>query len=148
MPPRVRRAISHERSVPAKGPFFSALFCTYLHYLSLVAVAASIFLVVARPDMFSSLVLATSVVFCGLTWLVALLKRRGLRCPLCKGTPFLASGALTHSKATRLFPFNHATTAVLSCLFTHRFRCMYCGTRYDLLRDNRASQHDGDDAET
>ena len=60
--------------------------------------------------------------------------RRSARCPLCKGTPYLNTGALTHRNATRLFPLNHGTSALLSSLITQRFRCMYCGTRFDLLK--------------
>jgi len=77
---------------------------------------------------------AGAIVGAGLSWVLCFLKRRSARCPLCKGTPFLDTGALTHRKASRLFPLNHGTSAVLSTLFTQRFRCMYCGTRYDLLK--------------
>ncbi len=137
---RIRRNVPAERSVPFKRPFVSALFLTYLHYLSMVSIAAALFLVVARHDVFSSRVLAATVAMVGITWLLSFLKRRNARCPLCKGTPFLDSGALVSSKATRFFPLNYGTTAIFSCLFRQRFRCMYCGTRFDLLK-TPSSQH-------
>ena len=68
------------------------------------------------------------------TWLISYLRRRSARCPLCKGSPLLESGAVKHAKAYRLRPFNHGATAVLGILFLNRFRCMYCGTPYDLLK--------------
>jgi hypothetical protein len=126
--------IPHDRSVPYKRPFVSALLFICAHYLSLVAVAAAAFLVVLREDDFAVHLLAGAAGLAGVTWLVAFLKRRGTRCPLCKGTPFLDSGALTHRRAFRLFPLNYGTTAILSCIFFQRFRCMYCGNRYDLLK--------------
>jgi hypothetical protein len=64
----------------------------------------------------------------------SLLKRRSILCPLCKGTPLVSSRAHVHSKAFRIFPLNHATTAMLTILFTQTFRCMYCGSRFDVLK--------------
>jgi hypothetical protein len=138
--PRIRRNIVSERSVPYRRPLFAALLLTYLHYLSLVALAAALWLVIVRQDSLSSRILIGTATAAGFTWLVAYLKRRGARCPLCKGTPFLNSGALVSPKAVRLFPLSHGQTAVLSCLFTHRFRCMYCGTRFDLLKTPSSKQ--------
>ena len=140
MPEHIRRTIPTIRSVPFKRPFVSALFASYLHYLSLVTIVAALCLVLARRDIFSSRVLAGSVTFVGFTWLMSFFKRRNARCPLCKGTPFLDSGALVSSKAVRFYPLNHGTTAVLSCLFGQRFRCMYCGTRFDLLKTPGSQQ--------
>lgn len=131
---RIRKSVPHDRSVPYRRPIVSALLFCYLHYLSLVVVAAALVLVVARQDPLSAQVLAAAVLFTGLTWFIAFFKRRGARCPLCKGTPFLDSGALVSPKAARVFPLNFGQTAILSSLFSQRFRCMYCGTRYDLLK--------------
>lgn len=130
-----------DRSVPYKRAFIIALFLAALHYLSLVALTAAIVLFVLREDGLAARMVAGAIGCAGFSWVLCFLKRRTARCPLCKGTPFLDTGALTHRKATRLFPLNHGTSAVLSSLFTQRFRCMYCGTRYDLLKrhSNRLS---------
>lgn len=130
--------------MPHKRPFVSALALTSLHYLSLVGIATSVVLLSMRQDALAAWLVAGAVAAAGITWLTALLKRRSARCPLCKGTPFLNSGALTHRKASRVFPFNHGTTAVIAGLFTQRFSCMYCGTRYDLLKQpsNRRDRAD------
>ena len=85
-----------------------------------------------RDSMVAPLIVA--IVLCAVTWFVAFLRRRSVRCPLCKGTPLLDSRASRHVKARRLPPFNHGTTAVLGVIFTQRFRCMYCGTPYDMLK--------------
>lgn len=137
---------SRVRSLRYRRPFASALFFTAVHYLSLVAVAAAIFLLLVRLDTLAAQFLAGAVGLSGLTWLIAFFKRRSARCPLCKGTPFLDTRALTHRKAVRIFPLNFGTTAIVSCLFTQRFRCMYCGSRYDLLKPNaRERSRDGSD---
>ena len=129
------------RSLPHRRPFISALFFASLHYLSLVAVAAGLVLFLVRGDTFAAFFLAGAVGASGLTWLIAFLKRRAARCPLCKGTPLLDTGALTHRKAVRLLPLNYGTTAILSGLFTQRFRCMYCASRYDLLKLNARERY-------
>jgi hypothetical protein len=74
------------------------------------------------------------------SWLVSFLRRRSARCPLCKGSPLLDSGAVKHAKAYRLPPLGYAATAVLGILFLSRFRCMYCGTPYDLLKRSSSAR--------
>jgi len=120
--------------VPHKRAFITTLILAALHYLSLVALAAAIVLFILREDGLAARMVAGAIGCAGISWVLCYLKRRSARCPLCKGTPFLNTGALTHRKATRLFPLNHGSSAVLSSLFTQRFRCMYCGTRFDLLK--------------
>ena len=68
-------------------------------------------------------------------------RRRSARCPLCKGSPLYDSGAVKHAKAHRMRPLNHGATAVLSILFLNRFRCMYCGTPYDMLKAPSTARH-------
>lgn len=95
--------------------------------------------------------LATQVILCGIafsvvTWIIAFFKRRSAHCPLCKGTPLINSGALAHSKATRIYPLNHGVSATLSIIATQTFRCMYCGSDFDLLKTPshlRGSNGDG-----
>jgi DNA-directed RNA polymerase subunit RPC12/RpoP len=74
------------------------------------------------------------IVFSGLLWLTAYFKRRAAKCPLCKGTPLLNSGAVPHPRARRIRPLNQGVSAMLSIMATQRFRCMYCGSDYDLLK--------------
>ncbi|MBG7607085.1 MAG: hypothetical protein IZT59_03510 [Verrucomicrobia bacterium] len=72
--------------------------------------------------------------FTVVTWLISFFKRRHTHCPLCKGTPLINSGALAHQKATKTFPFNHGVSATISIIATHKSRCMYCGTLFDMLK--------------
>ncbi|MDB4508295.1 hypothetical protein N9051_01795 [Akkermansiaceae bacterium] len=75
--------------------------------------------------------------FAGLTlilWFISLFKRRKARCPLCKGTSFLNTGAHVHEKATKLPLLNHGQSNMISTIFGQRFRSMYCGMPYDFLK--------------
>ena len=82
----------------------------------------------------SAELIVASLGFCMLSWLIAYMKRRGTLCPLCKSTPFLDNLARKHDKAYRVKPFNYGTTAVLNAAVIQRWRCMYCGTSFDLLK--------------
>lgn len=72
-----------------------------------------------------------------LTWTFSFLARRHTQCPLCRGTPLLDSSASKHRKALRIPLFNYGNSAVLHLLLTGRFRCMYCGTPFQLLKKSR-----------
>ena len=122
------------RSVHDKRPYNVAVLLTLLHYLCVVALITSVVIVILNPKQDAMRPLVLSAVGSGVTWLIAYLKRRSARCPLCKGSPLVDTGASKHVKAYRLRPLNHGSTAVLGILFLHRFRCMYCGTPYDLLK--------------
>jgi hypothetical protein len=135
------RSLRHPRS------FFLAIFFTAIHYLSLIACITCLVFFVREPHFGTAGILGGSVGLAILTWIIAYYKRRAALCPLCKGTPLLNSGAIPHPAATRLRPFNHGVSSVLSCLFTHHFRCMYCGSWYDLLRQPRDHRHDRDEEE-
>ena len=67
-------------------------------------------------------------------WLMSYIKRKHTICTLCKGTPLLNSGSLVHVRAKRLPPLNHGTTALASIIFSQKYRCMFCGEDYDLLK--------------
>ena len=43
-------------------------------------------------------------------------------------------GFTAHQKATKIWPLNHGVSATLSIIATQKFRCMYCGTLYDLMK--------------
>ncbi len=123
-----------------------AILAAVIHYLTIVLLLLWLVVFILKPDpvvfilksdLNIAYVLVGLMAVCILTWIVAYFKRRAALCPLCKGTPLLNSGALPHATAFRFGPFNHGVSAVLTILFTHHFRCMYCGSRYDLMRQPR-----------
>jgi hypothetical protein len=136
MPPRpVADPVSRARSIHDKRPFNRAIFFTMVHYLCGIAFLTCGVILLSHPTpmMMAKPLVASGVAF-AVTWLISFMRRRSARCPLCKGSPLLDTGAAKHVKAFRLRPFNHGTTAVLGILFLNRFRCMYCGTPYDLQK--------------
>jgi hypothetical protein len=133
--------LSKARSVHDKRPFRAAVLFTLVHYLCLIAVLTCLVIVLLDPARAPVTPLIASAAAALVTWLIAFIRRRSARCPLCKGSPLFDSGAVKHSKAHRLPPLNHGTTAVLGILFTNRFRCMYCGTPYDLLKRSSTQRH-------
>ncbi|MFT4176056.1 MAG: hypothetical protein QM627_05315 [Luteolibacter sp.] len=122
------------RSMPHPGPFYTAIFLSSLQYLGIIAFLTSGTLFILKPSISAVYLILGSLTFSFLCWFFAYFKRRAAYCPLCKGTPLINTGARTHAKSFRIPPFNHGTTATFSILFTHRFRCMYCGSRYDMLK--------------
>jgi hypothetical protein len=129
-----RTRVSRARSLPSARPFRVAVLFTSLHYLAMVATLTALGMVLAYPSQSASLFFVCGLVVCAITWLVAFFKRRATSCPLCRGTPLLDTGARTHARAWRFLPLNHGTTAVVSIMCCQRFRCMYCGSDYDLLK--------------
>jgi hypothetical protein len=126
--------VSRARSIHNKQPFTVAVLFTLLHYLCLIGLVTCAVILILNPKPASVPPLVVALIASLVTWLISYLRRRSARCPLCKGSPLLESGAVKHAKAYRLRPFNHGATAVLGILFLNRFRCMYCGTPYDLLK--------------
>jgi hypothetical protein len=122
------------RAVPYARPFKVAVFFSALHFLGLIATFTAMASALVRPNPLAPRVVIAGLVFSGVTWLIAYFKRRSTQCPLCKGTPLINSGALPHARAKRIGPFNHGVSAILTILATHRFRCMYCGSDFDLLK--------------
>ena len=122
------------RAVPHARPFKVAVFFSALHFMGLIATLTAMASAVIDPNPLAPKVVIVGLVFSGITWLIAYFKRRSTHCPLCKGTPLINSGALPHARAKRIVPFNHGVSAILSILACHRFRCMYCGSDYDLLK--------------
>jgi hypothetical protein len=133
-PPETGPRSPRARAVPSTLPFRVAVFYAAVHYLGLIALATALVCVLLRPSLLAAQLVVAGVVFGFVSWLIAYFKRRAVRCPLCKGTPLVNSGALPHVRARRIRPFNHGVSAVLSILVTQRFRCMYCGSDYDLLK--------------
>lgn len=132
---RAADPVTRARSIHNKQPFKAAVFFTLLHYLCLISLITCLVLLVAGSSKQAMVLpLVASLIASLVTWLIAFVRRRSARCPLCKGSPLIESGAVKHAKAYRLRPFNHGVTAILGILFLNRFRCMYCGTPYDLLK--------------
>lgn len=134
LPPPARSRFSRARSLPSTRSFTIAVFISAIHYLGLIATVTAFGFFFMNPSQLATKVIVGSVIFSAITWLIAFFRRRCAYCPLCKGTPLINSGALAHSKATRIPPFNHGTSATLSIIATHTFRCMYCGSDFDLLK--------------
>jgi hypothetical protein len=126
------------RSVPHRRAFYIAAIWTVLHLFcvtSMLTVMAYFFThhKVVNHALFKN----TIIIFFGLslfTLIVSFYKRRMARCPLCLGTPLMNTGALAHKRSFALRPLSHGFTAVLNIACTQKFRCMYCGTVYDLLK--------------
>ena len=132
--PPAKARILHARSLPSKRPFHVAVFFSALHFLGLVMTITALVLFVAEPSQLARNLILGGIGFSVVTWLIAFFKRRSAYCPLCKGTPLINSGARPHSRAKRIFPFSHGVSATLSIIATQRFRCMYCGSDFDLLK--------------
>lgn len=130
----LRSDASRARSLPHRGAYYAAVFLTLFHYLCLVATLTLAVLFALDPGLQTLQPVLGGLVAAVISWFISFFKRRTARCPLCKGTPLLDSAASKHSKARRLGPFNYGTTATLTILGCQRFRCMYCGTPYDLLK--------------
>jgi hypothetical protein len=132
VPDRVVRC----RSLPSAHHFRFAVTLCALHYLCLITMLTTAGMLILYPDQRASKLLIATTAATIASWFLALLRRRVTLCPLCKGTPLVESGALLHERAKRIPPLTHGTTSILSILFLHRFRCMYCGTDYDLLKES------------
>jgi hypothetical protein len=74
------------------------------------------------------------LVFSGILMAVGYPVRRAAKCPLCRGTPMVDTRASKHANATRIPPLSHGLSARLELMLVQRFRCMYCGTPYDLYK--------------
>jgi len=133
--PKGKRLEEHRaRSVPHRQVFVRAVVISAIHYLGILAAATTLVVFFIQPTPLATKVFILCIAFTGFTWLVSFFKRRQTHCPLCKGTPLINSGALAHQKATKIFPFNYGVSATLSIIATQKFRCMYCGTLFDMLK--------------
>jgi hypothetical protein len=118
-----------------------------IHYLCLLACLTAVVVFLMNGNKTTAYFLIGTMVMSVLTWVHAYYRRRAAKCPLCKGTPLLNSGALPHARAVRLLPLNHGVTATLSLLCNQEFRCMYCGNLYDLFKPTAAARKERSDAE-
>lgn len=152
MPLHHSNHIPRFRSVPHRAVFYRAVIWSFLHFFCLFstfAVATLFFfhrsqVNLAQYQRFFLIGVAGSV----FTLFISYFQRRSARCPLCIGTPLLNTGARAHKKSQCFGPLNQGQSAMISIIFSQKFSCMYCGTRYDLLRmprNLRASENSTDD---
>lgn len=127
------------RSLPHAKKFRLAVALCAIHYLCLMAMISTAVMLILHPGRTAAMLLIATTAATISTWFLALLKKRATLCPLCKGTPLIESGALLHERAKRLPPFTHGVSTTLSILVLQTFRCMYCGSDFDLLKES--SQH-------
>ncbi|RYD22949.1 MAG: hypothetical protein EOP88_06100 [Verrucomicrobiaceae bacterium] len=120
--------------MPSSRPFTVAVVWSALHYLGVITTITAFALFFREQSQLAVKVILGALAFSVVTWLVAFFKRRTAFCPLCKGTPLINSGARAHSRARRIYPFNHGVSATFSILATQTFCCMYCGSDFDLLK--------------
>lgn len=132
--PSDKTRISRARSLPAARPFRTAVFITTIYFFGLIVTGTAFVGVIIHRSETAGKILLYGAIFSAVAWFVAFFKRRSALCPLCKGTPLLNSRAFTHTRAWRMWPCNHGTTAILSIMATQKFRCMYCGSDFDLLK--------------
>jgi len=133
---------SRARSVPYKKKFIVAVLFTLVFYLSIVALLTAVvvfFYADSELKKRSAEILVACLGACILSWLISYVRLRSTLCPLCKSTPYLDNLANKHGKSYRIRPFNHGTTAILNTVFIQRWRCMYCGTSFDLLKSKKKS---------
>ncbi len=133
LPPAKARFL-HARSLSSKRPFKVAVFFSSLHFLGLITTVTALVLFFLEPSPLTRNFVLGGIGFSVVTWLIAFFKRRAAYCPLCRGTPLIDSGASPHFRATRIFPFSHGVSATLSIIASLTFRCMYCGSDFDLLK--------------
>lgn len=135
LPPPAR--VARPRSLPGAFHYQFCLVLCAINYLCIIAlVTTSVMTLLHAHQRAIHLLILTSAATLA-TWFLAYFKRRKTLCPLCKGTPLMESGARLHIRAKRIFPFSHGVSTVLFILFTQKFRCMYCGTDFDLLKDSK-----------
>lgn len=133
------------RSLPHKHHYWTSLAWAVVFYLLLVAIlTAGIGL--ALNDRQENAFLLLGLIFATIpVWVFGFLARKRASCPLCKGTPLLDSQASKHIKAFRILPLNYGTTNILRALITRRIRCHFCGTPFDMLKNNLSPKNSNKD---
>lgn len=138
MPPKSpHQRANRSLSLHHKKPFIVALIATLCFWVVSVACLTcfiSIILLGKSKGTPMTKLLIALLILSIILWFFAYLQRRRARCPLCKASPFLGTLSHTHPKAERVLFLGPQTTAILKALFTLRWRCMHCGTPFDLLK--------------
>lgn len=142
----------YARSMAHSGSFYAAVVWCVIHFICLAATVAVCLHYIYEPNSSYIKNISPLVVILGtitasvVTFIIAFIKRRLARCPLCKGTPLLNTGALPHANAFCIPPLNHGYTAVISVIVSQKFCCMYCGTKFDLLKPSSSRRRASADA--
>lgn len=129
------------RSMPYRATYYIAVIWTILFYVSMLSVPALLVAYLMKQNKLTLNLLIGFIVLTALSGIISIVKCRSAKCPLCRGTPLSPTGALAHKNSSQWGPFTHKQTAILSILFTQRFNCMYCGTKYDLLKAPSGRNH-------
>lgn len=129
------------RSLPSNKPFYGVIAFVFLQWIGLASTITAAVLSFFQPEPRVLAIMVGGLIFSGLMWMIGILKRRKVYCPLCRGTPLIDTQARVHTRASRIWPISHGMTAILSILATHQFRCMYCGTDYDMLKGPSKRRH-------
>jgi hypothetical protein len=147
----IENQTKRSRSMPYRGSFYVATFWTlfYIFWIITTITAVVMFLLYHKnnPSHFFLYTVVIGVLFSLLSLIISFFKRRKALCPLCRGTPLLNNGARVHQKSLYIPPLNHGYTAIVSIVFTQKFCCMYCGTKYDLLKESskkRSARYESD----
>lgn len=130
----VKTRFLQARSLRSKRQFYVTVSFSALHFLGLILTITALIFFVLKPSPLGRNFILGGIGFSVVTWLIAFFKRRDAHCPLCKGTPLINSGARPHTRAKLIPPFNHGVSATISIITTQTFRCMYCGSDFDLLK--------------
>ncbi|MDP0490907.1 MAG: hypothetical protein Q7Q71_07660 [Verrucomicrobiota bacterium JB023] len=133
-------------SLPRRREFYLALAWTAPFYLALILSLIALVLFLMTPEKMQAFLLVGLTAAALALWAGSFFSRRQARCPLCRATPYFDNGAMAHEKSFRLYPLNCAHTNVLRTMVIQSFRCQYCGTPFDLLKENRPPKDDPDAA--
>lgn len=134
-PPRKKIPFQkRSRSVPFPRPYIKATLVSTLFFLSVISLITCSVAYGILQTQKSALSVVASLAVTVFIWTISIFARRAARCPLCQGTPYFDSGAHKHEKATKIPFLTHGTSNIVSTIFVQRFRCMYCGQPYDLLK--------------
>lgn len=134
-PPRKKIPFQkRSRSVPFPRPYIKAAIISALFFMSVISLITTAVVYGLLQTQKSAMLVAAGLIFAVFMWTISLFARRAARCPLCQGTPYFDSGAHKHEKATKIPFLTYGTSNIVSTIFVQRFRCMYCGQHYDLLK--------------
>lgn len=125
------------RSLPRAGSYFKAVVVYGFHVLCLIATLTLAVFFIRDGHEKAAVYLGVAIALSAFTGVLSFVIRRGTLCPLCRSTPLLGTSSSLHERARRLWPFTHAVSTILSIAFLQRFRCMHCGTDFDLLKEPR-----------
>lgn len=142
---------SRYRSLPYKASFYWAVIWTLMYWCCTAVTITLVVMFIVYYEQGNGILYKRPIMLAFgatiFTMVVSYYQRRTARCPLCIGTPLINTGALTHKRSTKFGPISEGYTSVLSIALTQKFRCMYCGTRYDLLKMSRRKKHGQDQSE-